>query len=559
MGRFVGKRSFWLLLALIPLLLSVQGEGWALSRDAKLYLSAKREYDFLLKKGAVAAANRKRWEALAQRFEKIPEENPRGPFAAAALFSAGKVYLELYRFDGKERWLDRAGKSWRALLLHYPNSPKAEEARYRLASIHEHEKGDAAEALRRYRELVENYPEGEWASKARERIKALRQAEEERREASRTFEARSDKALLTEIRYASSQGSTRLTLELSGETRYETHVLKGEPSKGLPPRIYVDLMGARLAMDSSRPIAVHDGLLRQVRVGQFSSDVVRVVLDMNDLAAHKAFFLPDPYRLVVDIQGKKNGVDLAAIEKKSEPLPPPGLKKAPSQGIRKIVLDPGHGGKDPGAIGVRGVAEKDVVLSIANKLAKRLKAELGIEVVLTRKDDTFIPLEDRTAIANAEEADLFISLHVNSSPNGQARGVETYYLDNTSDEASIRLAARENGTSRHDISDLQFILSDLTQNSKLEDSITLAHRIQSSLVSHMGRKYREVRDLGVKKSLFYVLVGARMPSVLIELFFITHRVEGRDLARSSYQDAIVESLYQGIKKYQQSALIVKNL
>ncbi|MCZ6626584.1 MAG: N-acetylmuramoyl-L-alanine amidase, partial [Deltaproteobacteria bacterium] len=139
------------------------------------------------------------------------------------------------------------------------------------------------------------------------------------------------------------------------------------------------------------------------------------------------------------------------------------------------------------------------------------------------------------------------------------RGIETYYLDNTNDEAAIRLAARENGTSRRKISDLQFILSDLTQNSKLEDSITLAHHLHSSVVSRVRRSYGEVKDLGVKKALFHVLVGAKMPSVLAEIFFITNKREGRRLARRSYQDTIVEALYQGIKKYHKSTLVAKNL
>ncbi|HYY25630.1 MAG TPA: N-acetylmuramoyl-L-alanine amidase, partial [Candidatus Udaeobacter sp.] len=175
------------------------------------------------------------------------------------------------------------------------------------------------------------------------------------------------------------------------------------------------------------------------------------------------------------------------------------------------------------------------------------------------KDDTFIPLEDRTAMANAEGADLFVSLHMNASPNGDARGLETYYLDKTTDEAAIRLAARENATSRKNVSDLQFILSDMTQNMKLEDSITLAYRLHGSLVAGMTKRMSDVRDLGVKKALFYVLVGARMPSVLVEMFFITHKSEGRAMSQESYQDAMVEALYEGIQKYAQTAVAAKAL
>jgi N-acetylmuramoyl-L-alanine amidase len=184
---------------------------------------------------------------------------------------------------------------------------------------------------------------------------------------------------------------------------------------------------------------------------------------------------------------------------------------------------------------------------------------MAVDVVLTRTDDRYVALEDRTAIANSEEADLFISLHMNASHNAESRGLETYYLDNTTDEASIRLAARENSTSRKNISDLQFILSDMTQNMKLEDSITLAHRLQGSLVDGMSRKMPEVKDLGVKKALFYVLVGARMPSVLVEMFFITNKSEGRAMSQDSYQDAMADALLRGIREYHQGTMAIKTL
>ena len=419
--------------------------------------------------------------------------------------------------------------------------------------------------------------------------------------------AGSEKPRLIGVRFVSSNGSTRVTLDVSQQVRYEAHRLPGDPAKGLPPRIYIDIFGATLGMDTKEPIQVQDGLLRQIRVGQFSPDVIRAVLDMtNSLKDHNAFQLVDPYRLVIDIQGRQSAETLASVDgskpsaatnsprqKKNEvlasgepskpampPLPveqskpstsPPSLEQSkplappvrdvkPSVvGIKKIVLDPGHGGKDPGAIGVDGVAEKDIVLKVAKKLAAKLRKDLGVQVVLTRKDDRFVSLEDRTAIANAEDADLFISLHMNASPNSEAKGVETYYLDNTTDEASMRLAARENSTSRRNVSDLQFILSDMTQNMKLEDSVTLAHRLHDSLVGSMSQKSGEVKDLGVKTALFYVLVGARMPSVLLEMFFITNKNEGRAMRQEDYQDAVVDSLFDGIQKYNQSSLAVKTL
>jgi N-acetylmuramoyl-L-alanine amidase len=370
--------------------------------------------------------------------------------------------------------------------------------------------------------------------------------------------AAAEKTRLSAVRFVSSGSYTRVMLILSREARFETGRLQEDPAKGLPPRIYVDVLGASLAMDGNEPIKVNDGVLRQIRVGQFTPEVVRVVLDLTSLRRHQIFLLPDPQRLVIDIQGRTAAEPVVPVSPaRAVTAPAPAAK--PAARIRKVVLDPGHGGKDPGAIGVGGLAEKDVVLNVAKKLARKLQRELGIGAVLTRRTDTFVPLETRTAIANAEDADLFISLHMNASPNGEARGLETYYLDNTTDEASIRLASRENATSRKNVSDLQFILSDMAQNLKLEDSITLAHRLHGSMVNGMSRKMPDLRDLGVKKALFYVLVGARMPSVLVEMFFITNRAEARAMSQESYQEAAVEALFEGIQQYHQSTLASKTL
>ncbi|MGE5219424.1 MAG: N-acetylmuramoyl-L-alanine amidase [Chloroflexota bacterium] len=383
----------------------------------------------------------------------------------------------------------------------------------------------------------------------------------------RIGEAINGAAQVTGLRLESAKDHTRVLLDLSQETKYDVRRLKENPAMGMPARIYVDLKGAKLALASKEPIAVDDGLLRQVRIGQYSADVVRVVLDMERLRAYNTFMLPDPLQLVIDILPSKTAQETPGREVKAVPgpAPTPAVAKTKKSDtplpnrLRKIVLDPGHGGKDPGAIGIGGVEEKNVVLSIAKKLARKLRQEMGVQVVLTRNDDRFVPLEDRTATANAEDADLFISLHMNASVNTEAKGIETYYLDNTSDEAAIRLAARENSTSRRNISDLQFILSDMTQNMKLEDSITLAHRLQGAAVEGMTKSMGEVKDLGVKKALFYVLVGARMPSVLVEMFFITNRNEGRAMSRESYQDALVESLYAGIQKFGESNMMAKTL
>ena len=226
------------------------------------------------------------------------------------------------------------------------------------------------------------------------------------------------------------------------------------------------------------------------------------------------------------------------------------------------MLDPGHGGKDPGAIGEGRIAEKDVVLAISKRVGRKLAARLPVKVLYTRSSDVFIPLEERIAKANAAQADLFVSVHANASTNPDLQGVETYYLNNTNDRATIRLASLENGirpggNSRSD--SLSFLLSDLIQSGKEEDSIALANHLQEAIVSRARVSYPLVRNLGVKKGPFYVLVGAHMPCVLVETAFVTNRVEGKYLARPEYQEALAEGLFLGIARFLRTGQAEKSL
>ncbi len=217
-----------------------------------------------------------------------------------------------------------------------------------------------------------------------------------------------------------------------------------------------------------------------------------------------------------------------------------------------IVIDAGHGGEDLGALGQDNIPEKDVVLNIAMFLDELLRERLRARTVLTRGRDVFIPLPDRTKIANDNQADLFISIHANASVYKTARGIETYYLDNTNDKSSLKLAERENASlsfSGHQMGDLGFIMSDLIQNQKIDDSISLAHHIQDSMVGTLGRYYPDVKDLGVKKAPFFVLVGAHMPCVLAEVSFIDHPEEGRRLVDKRYQKLIAESMYRAVRDF----------
>ncbi len=217
--------------------------------------------------------------------------------------------------------------------------------------------------------------------------------------------------------------------------------------------------------------------------------------------------------------------------------------------IGRIVIDPGHGGHDTGTIGPEGLQEKDLVLEVGRKLGSLLESRLGAEVVYTRKDDTFIPLETRTAIANQQRADLFISIHANSSHDSAARGVETYYLNFTSSPEALEVAARENAVSEKSIYELQDLVKKIALKEKIEESREFAGDVQESLHSGLAAKSPAIRNRGVKKAPFIVLIGANMPSILAEISFVSNPADEHRLETSEYRQRIAESLYRGIEKY----------
>ena len=217
--------------------------------------------------------------------------------------------------------------------------------------------------------------------------------------------------------------------------------------------------------------------------------------------------------------------------------------------IGRIVVDAGHGGHDTGTIGPDGLMEKDLVLDVALRLGRLLETRLGADVIYTRDDDTFIPLETRTAIANEHQADLFVSIHANSSSDPTARGVETYYLNFTSNPDALEVAARENAVSQKSIFELQDLVKKITLKDKIEESRELANDVQQSLYGGLASRHSTLRDRGVKKAPFVVLIGANMPSVLAEISFVSNPTDEAKLETPEYREKIAESLYKGIAKY----------
>jgi N-acetylmuramoyl-L-alanine amidase len=346
------------------------------------------------------------------------------------------------------------------------------------------------------------------------------------------------------IRYSSNKTYTRVVVDLTGPVEFSSGKLTG------PERLYFDLKDCML-FSKIPSIFINDDVLRSVRVAQYDKDIVRVVLDLKEFDKFYTFTLKNPSRLVIDVYARRShrGKDREG-------------KNRGFNNINTIVIDPGHGGEDPGAIGTSGLKEKDVVLDVAIKLGRILEKRYGVRVFYTRKKDIFIPLNERTEFANSKSADLFVSIHANASRRRHTRGIETYVLNWTNDKEAIRVAARENAISYKRMQklqdDLQVILLDLARNNKRDESIRLAHNVQNSIVEKLKRDYRGVKGLGVKQALFYVLIGAEMPSILAEISFISNPVEEKRLSTKRYRYRIAEAIAEGVGAYiRQSTLMVK--
>jgi len=506
------------------------------------------------------------------------------------------------------------------------------------------------------------------------------------------------RALVTGIRHWSTATYTRVAIDLGDNVTYEAARVPN------PDRIYFDLHGTRLAPELvGKSFAVtDDGFLKKVRAAQYTDDVTRVVLDVNDVTEYSAFLLPNPYRLIIDIHGGSNsaskpqavaGAELTArgfipappdVSASGAPTPDvpapraavtvkptvarpvpntvatkstnsasevadlsrlPGKVEATSRptskpisavvdagsrdagtGIRnssdaagvsvasatpapssltsassansltrtrrgktrtgaasaastvadatparaavptadgetslvralglkigRIVIDAGHGGHDSGTLGVDGIEEKDVVLDVALRVGKLLHDRLGAEIIYTRSDDTFIPLETRTAIANKAQADLFLSIHANSSSDSTARGVETYYLNFTSDPTALDVAARENAVSDQSIHQLSDLVKKIALKDKIAESREFAADVESSLYAGLQKGNAGLKDRGVKKAPFVVLIGANMPSILAEISFVTNPRDAEQLRDPEYRERVAESLYKGVAKYE---------
>ncbi len=342
-------------------------------------------------------------------------------------------------------------------------------------------------------------------------------------------------ATMRGVKFVRGKNYARVILRLSSPVKYEVGKIKRK-GKTL---LYVDLYGTNPGRVKSR-YYFESNLIELVRIARKDMKRERAVIHLRNFSYYRVFYLPSPPRVVIDIFGKKEIKEEFTLSKQL------GLK------IKKIAIDPGHGGKDPGCINERlGLREKDIALDIALTL-KELLENGGYQVILTRKNDSYLSLEERPAIANSEGADLFISIHVNWAKRSSARGIEAFYLNFATDSESERVAAKENETSSKSLSQLKGILKKIALNEKVRESKALSSFIQRGIVSNMKKFYKGIKDLGVKGAPFFVLVGAEMPATLIEVSFLSNSVEGKRLSTQIYRTRLAYGIYLGIENFVKS-------
>jgi N-acetylmuramoyl-L-alanine amidase len=364
------------------------------------------------------------------------------------------------------------------------------------------------------------------------------------------------------VEVASTPNDARVIVHVDEAVRYESARISG------PDRIYFDLHNARLSPSVAQRLAPpEDGLLKWVRAAQNTDDVVRLVLDADGAKEYSAQLLSNPYRLVIDLHAQPTGAPASTMTASNSSAKPsnallasslssagadarPSLTRALGLKISRIAIDPGHGGSDVGAMGPHGLVEKNLCLDVAMRLGQLIEKNLpGAQVVYTRRDDRFVPLEERTAIANRANADLFISIHANSSDVQDARGVETYYLNLGASPESMRLATRENAMAATSLHDLPGLLQKIEQNVKITESKQLAAEIQNALSARLQLVSHEETNRGVKQAPFVVLAGATMPAVLSEISFVSNAKDESLLLESAQRQRVAEGLFRGIAGY----------
>jgi len=573
------------------------GIVFAASSPASIdYEKARTSYQsfFKSKKGM---DRRDRWISIIKKFESVYKNHFPSNEAYKAIFTTGDLYEQLFSISRRDKDLDAALEAYQKTVKEFKPDRLTDDALYRQGEIF-FSRGKYVAALNSFEKVSILIPKGDVAAKARSRISNVRSfvpkgdlvkqvSLKETKNTSYSKENSSltggKKLILKKIDYKVGSDSFRVVVYTSEAVTFS----QGRLSK--PERVYINFKETQLADSVAKEIKIGSRFLKGLRLSQLDKENTRLVVDLNESNNLKIGVWSEGHKLFVELSNKKTPDVKVASKSKipftkkiaSKPKIPSTKavnfdkkvkhnkeprkvavkvsKKRSFPVVNKklplIVIDAGHGGNDLGAKGYRGIQEKNVNLAIALRLKDILTSRYKYRVILTRGDDTFIPLPGRGKIANDNNADVFVSVHANAAPRRAAHGIETYYLGQGHSEEAKATAARENGKLVKSVKDdeTQEILASMISTTKINQSSRLAGNIQNQLYQSMRKKYSGVKNLGVKEGPFFVLHDTNMASVLVEVGFVTNLREESRLKQSSYLDRLASSIAKGVSKFVQDS------
>jgi N-acetylmuramoyl-L-alanine amidase len=559
------KRQILILkaVAALSMMFVILQAGLAHAGPQQDYLNARADLYTLMKSNA-KQQYRHNWDKVLAPLHDFVHKYPHHSKTPSAYYLLGKGYSRLSEISHLRSDIERAESMFAHLEHTFPRSSLADDAMLLRARLY-HERLNASEkGARICVNLMERYPGGDMRAGAERLLKesGYTRAQLERSTSATHKVASSDNAM-TDVRYSVDQERVRVVIETTQPSDFKAESLQS------PPRVYVDIpaVGGSDKLSDHYPIERNDSVVDNIRLGH-SNGFTRVVCDLKNSADYNIFTLDNPARIVMDIANSADTVlkpdteEIRTAPRAAEEHVDTLLANAadgyvdmvtlPSKKNSDrlcIVVDPGHGGKDPGAVGADNLYEKDITLALSKRLAKVLRKHLDCDVHLTRTSDVYLTLQQRTAIANRAGADVFISVHANASDNKSVRGTETFFLNFSKNDKAVEVAARENDMSLQEVGDLELILFDLMANSKINESSRLATEVQSSMVGELKRNFSSIRDLGVRQGPFHVLLGADMPSILVEAAFISNPRDAKLLLNHNFQQTTAEGIAQGVKAY----------
>lgn len=553
-----------------------RGQAAGLASARRQYRRARR-MEASLEKQLGGTRTPAEYLKVVKAYRRVALITPAAEVVTPALVRVARLYVQMGHLF-RRVYFQKAVNAYQYLLREYPHTRFGPEALYSSAEL---ERGPLENPTlgRKFLEtVIKQYPSSDQADQARlELLKSPRtrpaKAPRTQRRTTVASRRRTRRAKLlpvaatitgghrgrgyTRVRKIFSEparGQTLIVVSLDGPVKYDSAFLPR------PRRLFFNLSNAYLIHPHGTTLKLRTPYVGMVRVAQNRRNVVRVVLDVRRGAGYSVSLSKHPYRLVIRVgkageRAQDSAANRPAMGNSTPARPLRGsartsLTRALGLKIYRIVIDPGHGGFDTGAIGPNGLEEKTVCLSIAKRLGRLIRKRLpDTKVIYTRDRDVFVPLEERTRIANQEKADLFISIHANSSPDRSAQGVTAYYLNFTTSPRALAVAARENALAQEPEHDLRNLIRKISLNDKIDESREFAADVDRSVVHEIRLDHIDIPNRGVKKAPFVVLIGAHMPSVLVEVSFLSNPREDRLLGEASYRQRIALGLFDGIRRY----------